>query len=106
MNRLFGNYILKDGKVVSATTTEWVEWFQTGDRVVAHSKFDDADVSTVFLGQDISFGKGQPLLFETMIFDGKHDGRQFRCSTWGEAELMHAKAVALVTDQGPETDDD
>ena len=36
------------------------------------------------------------MLFETMIFGGKHNDFQDRCSTWDEAIAMHEKAVALV----------
>lgn len=49
-------------------------------------------VSTVFLSLDHRhFGDGPPLVFETMIFPGAE--MVGRCSTWEEAEEMHAKAV-------------
>ena len=44
-------------------------------------------VSTVFLGLD--HRHGDPLLFETMIFDGGKDDYQVRTSTWGQAEAAH-----------------
>ena len=53
-------------------------------------------VSTVFLGIDYGFGAGEPVLFETMIFGGKHDGFQNRYLTWKEAEKGHKKAMELV----------
>lgn len=54
-------------------------------------------ISTVFLGMDHRWSNdGPPLLFETMIFEGEHDGYQTRCSTWEEAKVMHDEAVALV----------
>jgi hypothetical protein len=31
-----------------------------------------------------------------MIFGGPEDGYQRRCSTWDEAEAMHAETVAMV----------
>jgi hypothetical protein len=43
------------------------------------------------------WGKGDPLLFETMIFDGNNEDYQTRCSTWAEAEQMHEVAVAHAT---------
>jgi Lar family restriction alleviation protein len=52
-------------------------------------------VSTVFIGLDHQFGEGPPLLFETMIVGGPHDGYQNRCSTWDEAVAMHAMTVQL-----------
>ena len=58
---------------------------------------DKVRVSTVFLGLDHNFNDaGPPVLFETMIFGGKHNEYQERCSTWEEAEALHKKAVKLV----------
>jgi hypothetical protein len=57
---------------------------------------DDVRVSTVFLGLDHSFGTGPPLLFETMVFGGPMDQEQGRCTTWEEAESLHATMVARV----------
>jgi hypothetical protein len=71
-------------------------------RVVAFDKLPSGvRVSTVFLGLDHSFGDGPPLLFETMIFEGPHDQYQDRCSTWEQAETMHAAALALATKATP-----
>jgi hypothetical protein len=54
-------------------------------------------VSTVFLGLDHNFfDEGPPILFETMIFGGIHDGDMRRCSTYSQAEKMHAEEVAKV----------
>ena len=39
---------------------------------------------------------GPPLLFETMIFGGPHDGYQERYTFWDEAEAGHAKALGMV----------
>ena len=75
----------------------WAHGFETLDRQVANTQIGDVRVSTVFLGLDYSFGRVEiPILFETMIFGGTHDEYQNRCSTWEEAEAMHARAVALV----------
>jgi hypothetical protein len=57
----------------------------------------EVQVSTVFLGLDHNFGFGRkPLLFETMIFGGKHDQYQERYSTYKEAEKGHAVALELA----------
>lgn len=79
-----------------ADVLEWGRWFETSDRVVKQEMIGDARVSTVFLGIDHSWDNGPPVLFETMIFGGEHDQYQDRCSTWQQAEDMHAKACALV----------
>jgi len=57
----------------------------------------DVHVSTVFLGLNHNFLRsGPPILFETMVFGGKHDNDQERCATWEEAEAMHQRAVEMV----------
>lgn len=64
---------------------------------VAHSEAGGIRVSTVFLGIDHRFNEdGPPILFETMIFGGPHDGFQDRCSTWKEAVAMHINACDLT----------
>jgi len=90
-------YILKGKRVVKETDLlKWAGWFETAKRHVANDSIEKIRVSTVFLGMDHNWGEGKPLLFETMIFEGKHDGYQERYSTWEEAEVGHKKAVSLV----------
>ena len=75
----------------------WANFFRLPDRIVKQEYIEEVKISTVFLGIDHSCtGEGPPIVFETMIFGGEHDGYQDRCATWVEAEAMHAKAVALV----------
>lgn len=52
-------------------------------------------VSTVFLGIDHNFSDcGDPLLFETMIFDKDWNSLYCeRCSTWAEAEVHHKAGI-------------
>ena len=95
---LIGKYILegKEPKLVK-DIFEWGRWFETANRKVALTKLSNkVRVSTVFLGLDRSFGEGKPILFETMIFGGKHDDYQKRYATWGEAEVGHKQAVKLA----------
>jgi hypothetical protein len=47
----------------------------------------------VFLGTDHSFGDGPPLLWETMIFGGKHDEFQERYSNLADAKAGHKRAL-------------
>lgn len=84
-------YIL-NGKVPvpCSDVMEWGRCFENQDsRKVAQTTLGDVMVSTVFLGIDHSFGCGPPILFETMVFGGKLDQEQDRCSTWEQAEAMH-----------------
>ena len=60
------------------------------------------EISTVFLGLDANiFGRGPPLLFETITFACNATGRigasaKYRCATWLEAEAQHARAVRVA----------
>ena len=97
-----GQYILegKEPKLVN-DIIKWGKWFETANRHVAKTRLPNkVTVSTVFLGLDHSFGEGTPILFETMIFGGKHNDYQERYATWGEAEVGHQKAVALASGKG------
>lgn len=76
---------------------EWGRQYEKTDRHVANDVVGNVRISTVFLGLDHSFGGGVPLLFETMIFEGPHDGYCERYSTWEQAEEGHREAVKLVT---------
>lgn len=95
---ILGRYIL-DGKtpVRCDDLLQWAQWYQTTDRHVAEDHLGDIHVSTVFLGLDHQWGDGPPLLFETMIFGGRHNQKyQRRCSTWDEAVAQHAEAMAIA----------
>lgn len=89
-------YIL-DGKtpVQVSGVQEWATNYERNNSV-ARDTFGKVLVSTVFLGLDHSWDGGKPLLFETMIFGGKHDQYQTRCSTWDEAIIQHEEACKLV----------
>lgn len=82
-------------------TKVWGLWFGAADRKVAEYRTpDDAvTISTVFLGVDHNFGGGKPLLYETMIFGGEHDGFCHRSETRADALLAHVGAIGML---GPE----
>ena len=93
-------YILNaDGKPVSEPDlVAWARWYEAADRHVARDQVGDVNISTVFLGIDHSFGRpGGPVLWETMVFGGRLDQDQERCSGSREqAEAMHARMVEAV----------
>lgn len=95
---MIDKYILKDKTPVKCDNLmEWAKNFESEEsRRVAQTIIKKIRVSTVFLGIDHSFNGGTPILFETMIFGGKHDQYQERYSTWEQAEEGHKKAVKLV----------
>ena len=100
-----GYYILNGKETVEVSNiTAWVDWvirLETADEVVEQTPVtENVMVSTVFLGLDHQFGKGPPLLFETLVFGGPRDGDQWRYSTWDEAEAGH-KAVVDELAWGP-----
>lgn len=97
-------YILdeKGNPIVESDIYLWSNWFENADlRRVAKDTIGDSDVSTVFLGVDHNFNKrGPPILWETMVFGGKLDREQDRCSGSKEqAEAMHARMVKRVKDE-------
>jgi hypothetical protein len=70
---------------------------------VAKTTIGPYTVSTVFLSIDHNFGKGQPILFETMIWSDKDINNpgaffdvQYRYRTWEEAMEGHRRIVAEV----------
>lgn len=66
-------------------------------REVAFTQSEDAAVSTVWLGLDHRiFGEGPPLIFETMVFGGEHNGACERYATLHEARLGHARICQEV----------
>lgn len=98
----------------------WAAWFEAADRHVADTRHEFFRVSTVFLGLDHQFGKGPPILFETMVFlrtGEPHDDDDshmtlgtilsradesiecYRYATWEDAEIGHQATVRRMLDQ-------
>lgn len=111
-----GQYILggEDGHtpIPCYSLILWGRWLQDANRVVSWTGGSDKYVSTVFLGLDHRhFGRGPPLVFETMLFlNGKGDEMD-RYSSWDDAEIGHKAFVRkYLIDQKTrvktETDDD
>lgn len=77
---------------------EWGEFFGSGvdHRRVARTGEKDLFVSTVFLGIDHGFGRGPPILFETIIFRNGQPDDTWRCSDWDTALIQHKKACEVA----------
>ena len=94
-----GYYVLEGTTPVPCKDViSWASWCRRSERTVRKTRIGaDVLVSTVFLGLDHRFGRqGPPLLFETMIFGGPHDGDMWRSATWEDAEKGHEEVVALI----------
>ena len=92
-------YVLDDNgePVKAASSLDGIRAFADPRRIVAQQDFcNDICVSTVFLVIDHSHGFGPPLLFETMIFGGKHDQDQWRYTSRADAIAGHEAAITLV----------
>ena len=93
-------WVIKDGIAVpEPLNITWAVWM--ADHREDYHLTDDIlgiNVSTVFLGLDHSFGRGDPILWETMIFDNEaaDDGHvidQWRFSFQADAYDFHEKKV-------------
>ena len=93
-------YILdKNNKpILEPDLVKWGKWFENHEnRIVKQEDVNGCHVSTVFLGLDHSWDEsGPPILWETMIFGGKHDEYQQRYNTYNGALLGHKYAVQLA----------
>ena len=98
MEEMMTDKFILDGHepVPEPDVIKWGQWFQIADRCVARTMVEGIRISTVFLGLDHSFGEGQPMLFETLVFDGPLDDEMDRYLTWDEAVAGHAAIVERV----------
>lgn len=82
---------------------EWANWYEFNDRVVKSEHYEDFFISTIFIGLDHNFGNyptKKPILFETMIFDGKSITERYcqRHHTYIDALIAHDEIVAKLQD--------
>ena len=90
-------YILVEKEAVPVSDVlEWAKSFEDRSRTVAKDKVGEVEISTVFLGLDHRYGKGKPLIFETMVFGGELNKAMERYSTWEEAEEGHKTMIGKV----------
>lgn len=77
---------------------QWASWWETTDRSLVYTEITNKiRVDTSFLGIDHNFSdKGKPILWETMIFGGPHDGWSNRYASTRDARKGHKEAVKLA----------
>ena len=66
------------------------------DRKIERTTFGESEVSTVFLGFSHGHDKGKPILFETLVFGGEHDGYMLRYTSWDEAISGHEEVCIMI----------
>ena len=82
----------------------WSAWMASHDRRLARDTVGAVEVSTVFLGLDHGWGRGDPVLWETMQFGGGRDDRRMDRYTSRAAALAgHAAWVERLKEkiEGP-----
>lgn len=90
-------YLNEDHTYTPCDLMTWSNQLENGNRQVDYDELDDFQVSTVWIGLDHNFGEGEPLLFETMIFDPVGNGDYLeRYTTWAQAEEGHKRAIKWV----------
>lgn len=89
------HYILRFRRIVVVSLLTWARWYVRGQQVLGRNSDGRVRISTVFLGLDHSFGyvRAKPVLFESMIFGGKHDQYQNRYYSLAEALRHHRQLV-------------
>lgn len=99
------HWVIEDGKIREGTLAEWAAMMECVDRCVGETYVGDVRISTAFMGLDMGFVPGVPVLYETMVFaHGKvpalHPGfwsdSMWRCETMEQAVKIHALAVERV----------
>lgn len=93
------HYILEGRRPQPASLEGWAHWFETADRIVARTVMSaEIVVSTVFIGIDHNYTRaGPPILFETLVMGGSHDGEMDRYATWEEAERGHEEMIRHIS---------
>ena len=86
-------YYDKEAKPINAM--EWMALFDDPNyQRISRTEIGDYIVSTVWLGLDHNYGDGDPVIFETMVFDKKGDDvGQRRYCTLAQAARGHMEMV-------------
>ncbi len=93
---MIGYYVLDEKNQPKPATVEEFGKFMADPfrKVVSRTDLPgDVQISTVFLGLDHGWGRGEPVLFETMIFGGQHDQHMWRYTSREAAVLGHLEVL-------------
>jgi len=88
----------ENNQPVECTIREHIAWLDKNPerKAVKQISVGDTYISTVFMGLDHGWKTRIPVLWETMIFGGKHDGYQKRYTSHEDALIGHKIAINLV----------
>jgi hypothetical protein len=94
-------YFILDGdnNPVETDAMTFGKWFQENKhrRIVKQdTPLKGVSVSTVFLGVNHAILNEVPLLFETTVFNGDHDGYCRRYSTYEQAQKGHQEVIEMI----------
>jgi hypothetical protein len=73
-----------------------VNKYHTQNRHIGDDTIDGVRVSTVFLGLDHGYGGSDPVLWETMVFGGRHDNWMDRYTSYESALAGHNRVVEAI----------
>lgn len=84
-----GTFILNEHGIAIPCNdyVEWSTWMATASRCIKQTNIENLVISTVFLGLDHQYGAGDPLLFETMIFEDEDFGNPVSFGPEAEDEI-------------------
>jgi hypothetical protein len=93
-----GYYILDDEKNI-VPCDDFLKISKFIGMSVGRNSHNGIEVSTVFLSLEHGVDEnGRPILFESMVFGGSHDGMQIRYCSWKDAEDGHASLLWVLTE--------
>ena len=93
-------YILQGRAVVECPIErEFDQWCRShrGERLVRSDSVYGTTIHTVFVGINNALEGNTPLVFNTVVLSGRQmDEDTAWCSTWDQAEIMHAEMIERV----------
>ena len=98
LGRMMNCYVLVNHKPKRASSLkEWMDFLTSPDCIVASTDIGRVNVTTAFMGIDLSSTSyGPPMFFKTEIFGGSHDGVGDYTPTWGGAALAHEQRCDML----------
>jgi hypothetical protein len=102
LGRMMHCYVLVNHKPKRANSLkEWMDFLASPDCIVASTDIGRVNVTTAFMGIDLSSTSyGPPMFFKTEIFGGQYDGIADYTPTWGGAALAHEQRCDMLREAG------